>query len=160
MDSLTIVLTDTRLIDGWVAAANANGLSPEAIGQEFLTTQGRSYADLYRVGIITGAAFVSRFTPAEYGAILAAAATNPEVQGLLDQLFDSHNVALDDPRLEPGLALLVSEGLLDAARPAEILFYARPFPQANDTTDPVVDDDTTDLLVDDDIALLPDGGDV
>ena len=130
--TLTITLTDTRLIDGWVAAANANGLSPEAIGQEFLTTQGRSYADLYRVGVITGAAFVSRFTPAEYGAILTAAATNPEVQGLLDQLFDSPNVAMDDPRLEPGLALLVSEGLLDAARPAEILAYVRPEPEVTE----------------------------
>jgi hypothetical protein len=132
LSSLTITLTDTRLIDGWVAAANANGLSPEAIVQEFLTTQGRSYADLYRVGIITGSAFVSRFTPAEYGAILTAAATNPEVQGLLDQLFDSPNVALDDPRLEPGLALLVSEGLLDAARPAEILAYVRPEPEVTE----------------------------
>jgi hypothetical protein len=132
LSSLTITLTDTRLIDGWVAAANANGLSPEAIVQEFLTTQGRSYADLYRVGIITGAAFVARFTPAEYGAILTAAATNPEVQGLLDQLFDSPNVALDDPRLEPGLALLVSEGLLDAARPAEILAYVRPEPEVTE----------------------------
>ena len=130
--TLTITLTDTRLIDGWVAAANANGLSPEAISQEFLTTQGRSYADLYRVGIVTGAAFVSRFTPAEYGDILTAAATNPEVQGLLDQLFDSPNVALDDPRLEPGLALLVSEGLLDAARPAEILAYVRPEPEVTE----------------------------
>jgi len=128
LDSLTITLTDTRLIDGWVAAANANGLSPEAIGQEFLATQGRSYVDLYRVGIITGAAFVARFTPAEYGDILTAAATNPEVQGLLDQLLDSPNVALDDPRLKPGLALLVSEDLLDAARPAEILAYVRPEP--------------------------------
>jgi hypothetical protein len=129
LSSLTITLTDTRLIDGWVAAANANGLSPEAIVQEFLTTQGRSYADLYRVGIITGSAFVSRFTPAEYGAILTAAATNPEVQGLLDQLFDSPNVAMDDPRLAPGLDLLVQVGLLDAARPAEILSYVRPEPE-------------------------------
>jgi len=128
LSTLTITLTDARLIDGWVAAANANGYTPEAIPEEFLQQQGKSYADLYRVGIITGAAFVSRFTPAEYGAILTAAATNPEVQGLLDQLFDSPNVALDDPRLEPGLALLVSEDLLDAARPAEILAYVRPEP--------------------------------
>ena len=132
LSTLTITLTDTRLIDGWVAAANANGLSPEALALEFLETQDRSYADLNAVGVITGAAFVARFTPAEYGDILTAAATNPEVQGLLDQLFDSPNVALDDPRLEPGLALLVSEGLLDAARPAEILAYVRPEPEVTE----------------------------
>ena len=57
---------------------------------------------------------------------MTAAATNSEVQDLLDQVLDSPTVALDDPRLEPGLALLVDLGLLDASRPEEILFYARP----------------------------------
>jgi hypothetical protein len=129
LSTLTITLTDTRLIDGWVAAANANGLSPEALALEFLENQGRSYADLNKVAVITGAAFVARFTPAEYGAILAAAEQNAEVAGLLEQLYASPNVAMDDPRLAPGLALLVSEGLLDAARPAEILGYVRPEPE-------------------------------
>lgn len=129
LSTLTITLTDTRLIDGWVSAANANGYTPEALALEFLEQQGRSYADLNRVGIVTGAAFVARFTPAEYGAILTASETNENVAILLQQLFDSPNVAMDDPRLEPGLALLVSEGLLDAARPAEILSYVRPEPE-------------------------------
>jgi hypothetical protein len=139
LSSLTVTLTDTRLIDGWVEAANRNNTTPSVIAQEFLTTQGRSYADLFRVGIITGAAFVSRFTPSEYGDILAAATPPPDateeqiaaaaqVQALLDQLFESPNVALDDPRLAPGLALLVSMNLLDATRPAEILSYVRPEP--------------------------------
>lgn len=129
LDTLTITLTDTRLIDGWVAAANANGTTPEALALEFLENQGRSYADLNRVGVVTGAAFVARFTPSEYGAILAAAQDNAEVAALLQQLFDSPNVALDDPRLAPGLALLVAEELLDADRPAEILSYVRPEPE-------------------------------
>ena len=132
LSSLTITLTDTRLIDGWVAAANANGLSLEALVLEFLNNQGRSYADLNKVGVITGAAFVARFTPAEYGAILAAAEQSAEVAGLLEQLYASPNVAMDDPRLAPGLALLVSEGLLDAARPAEILAYVRPEPEVTE----------------------------
>ncbi|MFZ9326302.1 MAG: hypothetical protein ACO24H_02435, partial [Polynucleobacter sp.] len=191
---LTITLTDPRLIDGWVEAANRNGTTPEAIAGGFLENQGRSYADLFGVGVITGAAFVARFTPAEYGTILAAAevvavpepipgvptaeeqqayddmvaayallenptlddtnmyesvvasyaaATAPTnqadidaaqaanavaepVKALLDQLFASPNVVLDDPRLQPGLDLLVQVGLLDAGRPAEILSYVRP----------------------------------
>lgn len=143
MNTLTVTLTDTRLIDGWVAAANANGLSPEALALDFLTTQGRTYADLNKIGIITGAAFVARFTPSEYGAILVAATPAPDatedeiaaaaqVQGLLDQLYASPQVAMDDPRLAPGLDLLVSLGLLDASRPAEILAYVRPEPEVTE----------------------------
>lgn len=132
LDTLTVTLTNTRLIDGWVAAANRNGTTPEALALEFLEQQGRSYADLNKVGIVIGAAFVARFTPSEYGAILAAAQDNADVAALLQQLFDSPNVALDDPRLAPGLALLVSEGLLDADRPAEILSYVRPEPEVEE----------------------------
>ena len=132
LSSLTITLTDTRLIDGWVAAANANGLSPEALALDFLTTQGRTYADLNKVGIITGVAFVARFTPTEYGAILAAAEQNAEVAALLQQLFDSPQVALDDPRLAPGLELLAQAGLLDAGRPAELVSYTRPEPEVTE----------------------------
>ena len=194
LSSLTIALTDTRLIDGWVEAANRNNTTPEAIAEKFLTNQGRSYADLFGVGVITSAAFVARFTPTEYGAILAAAEIvevpepipgvpteeeqqvyddmvaayalleNPTsdetsmyesvvasyaaaiattnqadidaaqaanvaaepIKALLDQLFASPNVALDDPRLAPGLQLLVSAGLIAAERVAELLAYERP----------------------------------
>lgn len=143
LDSLTITLTDTRLIDGWVAAANANGYTPEALALEFLEQQGRSYADLNKVGVITGAAFVARFTPSEYGAILVATTPPPDatedeiaaaaqVQALLDQLYASPQVAMDDPRLAPGLDLLVQAGLLDASRPAEILTYVRPEPEVTE----------------------------
>ena len=150
LSDLTITLTDTRLIDGWVAAANANGLTPDALALEFLQNQGRSYADLNKVGIVTGAAFVARFTPTEYGAILAAATPAPDateediaaagqVQALLDELYASPQIALDDPRLAPGLDLLVSLDLLDAARPTEILTYTRPEPEIEE--DPL-DNDT------------------
>ena len=139
MNTLTVTLTDTRLIDGWVAAANSNGYAPEELALEFLQQQGKSYADLNKIGIITSAAFISRFTPAEYGAILAAAEPDPDaaedaaaissqVQQLLNELFNEPTVTLDDPRLMPGLQLLVSAGLLDAERPAEILSYDRPEP--------------------------------
>jgi hypothetical protein len=145
LDSLTITLTDTRLIDGWVAAANANGYTPEALALEFLQQQGRSYADLNKVGVITSASLMARFTPTEYGTILAATvapddATEEQitaaaqVQALLSQLMDAQTVYLDDPELERGLALLVAAGLLDPSRPAEIAAYDRPEPLVNDTS--------------------------
>ena len=129
MDTLTITLTNARQIDGYITAANGAGMSPEALALEFISRQGARYANDFRIGVITGAAFIARFTPAEYGAILTASETNEAVAGLIAELTASPNVALDDPRLAPGLALLVSEGLLDAARPAVILAYERPTPE-------------------------------
>jgi len=139
MNTLTVTLTDTRLIDGWVAAANANGYTPEDLALEFLQQQGKSYADLNKIGIITGAAFMARFTPAEYGAILVAAQPDPDatednaavaaqIQQLLAELFAASMITLNDSRVLHGLQLLVSAGLLDAERPAEILSYDRPEP--------------------------------
>lgn len=140
MNTLTVTLTDTRLIDGWVAAANANGYTPEDLALEFLQQQGKSYADLNKIGIITGAAFMARFTPAEYGVILAAAQPDPDatedeaavaaqIQQLLAELFAAPTITLSDSRVLHGLQLLVSAGLLDAERPAEILSYDRPEPE-------------------------------
>ena len=205
MDTLSLTLTNTRVIDGIIYAANSAGISPEAYAEWLLTQDGHRFADANNYGVITSAAFVARFTPTEYGNILAAAgntvevpdpipgvptaeqqqayddmvaayallenptlddtnmyqavlasyaaATAPtnqaeidaaeaqnaeanEIKALLDGLFSAPLVPLDDQRVVGGLQLLVSRGLLDAARPAEILFYARPFPQVNDTTDP------------------------
>ena len=198
MNTLSLTVTNPRHIDGFIIAANGAGMTPEALLSEFVAQQGARYANDFRVGIITGAAFVARFTPQEYGAILAYAgaiqhvpdpvyqvptaeeqqmyddavaayallenpteedtmtyqsmvntynaiintvtnqaeidaivATNePHIQvaELLNMLFDTSDVHLDDPRLAPGLNLLVSLGLLDAARPEQILFYERPQP--------------------------------
>jgi hypothetical protein len=60
-------------VDGFIEAANRNSTTPEALALEFLEQQGKSYADLFRIGVITSAAFIARFTPEEYAAILAAA---------------------------------------------------------------------------------------
>ena len=132
MDTLTVTLANKRLVDGFIRAANGAGLPAADLALEFLEAQGARYADDFRIGVITGAAFIARFTPAEYGAILTASETNETVAGLIAELTASPNVALDDPRLAPGLALLVSEGLLDAARPAEILAYERPTPEVTE----------------------------
>lgn len=126
LPSLTITIADPRIIDGWVEAANRNGTTPEAIAAEFLTTQGTSYAELFKIGVITSAAFIRRFTATEYGAILAAAEESPEVAALVDGLTASPNVALNDPRLEPGLQQLAAAGLIAEERIPELLAYTRP----------------------------------
>ena len=127
MNSITITLPD-RAYDGLVEAGNRNGLTAEAIAAELLTNQGNSYAELFRLSVITSAAFMARFTPAEYTAIMSAAETNAEVAGLIDQLTASPHVSFSDPRVEPGLALLVAEGLLAPERTTELLAYDRPEP--------------------------------
>lgn len=128
LPSLTITITDPRIIDGWVEAANRNGTTPEAIAAEFLTTQGNSYADLFKVGVITSAAFIRRFTATEYATILASAEQSPEVAALVDELTASPNVALHDPRLGPGLQQLAAAGLIASERIPELLSYTRPEP--------------------------------
>jgi hypothetical protein len=127
--SLTITLTHPRFVDGFVEAGNRNGTTAEAIALEFLEAQGKSYADLFGVGVITSAAFIARFTPEEYAGILAAAETDATVAGLLATLLAEPLVNFDDPRLEPGLQTLVTAELLTAERLPELLSYERPVVQ-------------------------------
>ena len=198
MTTISLTLTDSQY-DGYVIAANGAGMTPQALIEQLVSQQGSRYINDFKVGIITGAAFVARFTPQEYGDILAyagaiqpvpdpvyqvptaeeqqmyddavaayallenpteedtmmyqsmvntynsiintvtnqaeidaiVAANEPreQVAELLNLLFATSDVYLDDPRLTSGLALLVSLALLDAARPAEIVAYERPTPE-------------------------------
>ena len=125
---LTITLSDSRLIDGWVEAANRNSTTPEQLALEFLKHQGRIYADLSRIGLITSSAFIHRLTAAEYVTILAAAGQSPQVAALVDELTSAPTVALDDPRLESGLQALAAAGLIAAERIPALLAYNRPEP--------------------------------
>jgi len=126
LPSLTITITDPHIIDGWVEAANRNGTTPQAIAGEFLAQQGNSYAELFKIGVITSAAFMARFTPAEYGAIVGAAQGSPEIAALVAELTATPNVALNDLRLQEGLEQLVAAELIDEARVAELVAYDRP----------------------------------
>ena len=195
MNSISLTITDIRVIDGLVYAANSAGLSPQAYAELLVTREGRRYAEKNLYGVITGSAFVRRFTPAEYTAIVTAsenfttvpeaiggvptaqeqsdydaavatysaiqspteadtttyeaavaayeAASTPDnqaeidaaelqntqaqaVANVLNELTSEARVAMDDPRVQPGLDLLVSLGLLDASRPAELTAYDRP----------------------------------
>ena len=127
MDTLSLALTNTRVIDGLIFAANSAGMTPEAYAEWLLTKDGHRFADANSYGVVTSAGFFARFTPTEYADVLAASVDN-EIKALLDELTAAERVALDDQRVADGLALLVSRELLGAERPAEITAYERPFP--------------------------------
>ena len=132
MDTLSLTLTNTRVIDGLIFAANSAGKTPEAYAEWLLGQDGDRFADANDYGVVTSAGFFARFTPAEYADVLAASeaqnATANAVKTLADELTAAERVALDDQRVTDGLALLVSMELLAASRPAEITAYERPFP--------------------------------
>jgi len=128
MDTLSLTLTNTRVIDGLIFAANSAGMTPEAYAEWLLTKDGHRFADANSYGVVTSAGFFARFTPTEYANVLAASVDN-EIKALLDELTAAERVALDDQRVTDGLALLVSRELLGAERPAEITAYERPFPR-------------------------------
>ena len=72
MDTLSLTLTNTRVIDGLIFAANSAKLSPEAYAEWLLTQDGHRFADANSYGIVTSAGFFARFTPTEYADVLAA----------------------------------------------------------------------------------------
>lgn len=125
-NSLTITLTDTHAIDGWVEAANRNGSTPELIAAELLNQHGTNYAELFDIGIITSASFMARFTPDEYRTIMMSMGQSQEIAGLVSDLTSTPKIYLNDPRLIFGLQKLVDAGLLNADRIPQLLYYARP----------------------------------
>jgi hypothetical protein len=79
MDTLSLTLTNTRVIDGLIFAANSAGMTPEAYAERLLTTEGHRFADANSYGVVTSAGFFARFTPAEYADVLAASVDTVEV---------------------------------------------------------------------------------
>ena len=124
---MNITLSEQAL-DGLIEAGNRNGSTAEVIAAELLENQGRQYAELFRIGVITSAAFVVRFTPEEYTAIVAAAEGHPDVAGYIAELVNRPYVPLTDPRLRPAVEALAAAGLIAADRVDAIVAYERPVP--------------------------------
>ena len=72
MDTLSLTLTNTRVIDGLIFAANSAGMTPEGYAEWLLTKDGHRFADANSYGVVTSAGFFARFTPTEYANVLAA----------------------------------------------------------------------------------------
>jgi hypothetical protein len=130
MADITVVITDPLVVDGLIEGANRNGTTAEDIALSVLARQGQMYAELYSVGITTSAAFMARFTPAEYAAVMSAAQTPGDVQDQLNLLISEPTLNYHDPRVAAGLDTLVVAGLLTAQRAEELLTYDRPTPAA------------------------------
>ena len=128
MTEIIVVITDPLVVDGLIEGANRNGTTAEDIALSVLARQGQMYAELYSVGITTSAAFMARFTPAEYAAIMSAAQAPGEVQDQLNLLISEPTINHYDPRLVAGLDTLVLADLLTAERAVELLGYERPVP--------------------------------
>lgn len=117
-----------RYVDGWVAAANASGVSVEEFVLDYLKMQGKNFAHNYHIGTFPTSAFILRVRPQEYDKIVEAAQSDPNVAGLLAELSKEPHAAIDDPRLGPGLDYLIAIGLIAPERKAELLAYERPEP--------------------------------
>ena len=128
MTTISFTVTDPRAVDGLIEGANRNDTTAEAIATEIVSRQGRMYADLFHVASITSAAFIARFTPPEYAAIMAAAETMPEVKAEIDTLVAEPMVNFYDSRVLAGLQQLEAAGLIDAARIPVLMAYDRPIP--------------------------------
>lgn len=136
IDTLTFTLTDKRSIDGIVSVVNRQNVgrtadewvTPEQFWSEQAGELAKKFANDEKVGVITSAAFVGRFTPLEYSGIIAAADTDPDVDALVSEVMGNAYIYLDDPRLSPGLDLLEAKQLIDTGRKAQILSYDRPEP--------------------------------
>ena len=125
--NLSVTLSERAML-ALQEAASRNQITPEALASELVQSQGIAYAAIFKIGVMTSAAFVRRFSVSEYAGILAAAEQNPQVAELVMLLLETPYVALDDARLEPGLQLLAAGGLLAPERVAELLDYGVPAP--------------------------------
>lgn len=135
-------------------AARRNQLTPEAIASEVVEQSGIQYATIYKIGVITSAAFVLRIYAAEYSAILSAAAQDSEVEKIVHDLLQSAYVVLDNPRLIAGINLLVSKGLLAPERVAELLHFE--LPQEPPPPPPVVEPEPS-IIEDTEFRVEPEG---
>ena len=99
MDTLSLTLTNTRVIDGLIFAANSVGKTPEAYAEWVLDSDGYRYADANSYGVVTSAGFFARFTPAEYAAVLAASVNTVEVPEKIggmptEEQYDAYQAAV------------------------------------------------------------------
>jgi hypothetical protein len=82
--------------------------------------------DRYRTDAIRPQAFIRRFPPAKYAAIVEAAEASPELADYLERLDDAPYVWLGSPETQGGIAALVALGLLTQGEADDVLFIALP----------------------------------
>jgi len=130
MDTLSLTLTNTRVIDGLIFAANSAKLSPEAYAEWLLTKDGHRFADANSYGVVTSAGFFARFTPTEYANVLAASVDTvvvpepiggvptEEQQQAYDEAVLTYSL-LENPTAEETAAYEAAVAIYEAASTAE-----------------------------------------
>jgi hypothetical protein len=130
MDTLSLTLTNTRVIDGLIFAANSAGMTPEAYAEWLLTKDGHRFADANSYGIVTSAGFFARFTPTEYADVLAASVDTvvvpepigglptPEQQQMYDEAVLAYSL-LENPTAEDTAMYEAMVASYEAASTAE-----------------------------------------
>jgi hypothetical protein len=154
---IIITVNDTLKEQGIQAAANAyNKANPDQwiSAADYMSmvvnSAAVSYANQFKVGIVSSGEYVLRFTAAENDAITAAAATDPIVDSLLNRVKESAEVVLYSDEVVQGVGYLVAQGLLTRDRGIEILAYTvavdppepvepAPEPTPEPEPEPVVD---------------------
>lgn len=130
MDTLSVTLTNTRVIDGLIFAANSAGMTPEAYAERLLVTEGYRFADANNYGIVTSAGFFARFTPTEYADVLAASVNTVEVPEKIgglptEEQYDAYQAAvleysmIEDPTAEETATYEAALGAYELANTAE-----------------------------------------
>ncbi|WP_341232359.1 hypothetical protein [uncultured Methylophaga sp.] len=69
----------------------------------------------------TSLEYLDRFTQAEQESIVTATGQNVQLKLFYDRLLAATFIDLDDPRTEAGVDALISAGLIDASRKAQLL---------------------------------------
>jgi hypothetical protein len=130
MDTLSLTLTNTRVIDGLIFAANSAGMTPEAYAEWLLTKDGHRFADANSYGVVTSAGFFARFTPTEYANVLAASVDTvvvpepiggvptEEQQQAYDEAVLTYSL-LENPTAEETAAYEAAVAIYEAASTAE-----------------------------------------
>ena len=130
MDTLSLTLTNTRVIDGLIFAANSAGMTPEAYAEWLLAKDGHRFADANSYGVVTSAGFFARFTPTEYANVLAASVDTvvvpepiggvptPEQQQMYDDAVLAYSL-LENPTAEDTAMYEAMVASYEAASTAE-----------------------------------------
>lgn len=156
IETLSYTLTDKRLIDGIVSVVNRQNVgrtaeewvTPEQFWNEKVTELANRFANDEKIGVITSASFVGRFTPAEYASIIAASQSDEQVAALVGLVMGNPYITLSDPRMMPALNQLEEAGLIEVGRKEQIVAYERPEP----TEPPVLEEN--EMVTEPDAAMV------
>lgn len=126
--TITVTISDQLELAGIGAAAvSAGAVSSQAYFQQVCEAAAMSYRDQFAVDRITSSAFVMRFPTDAYSAILAAAPSDPVLDGFVQAVDAAPYVWLGAQQVIDGVNYCVPT-YITQAQADTILFYPVPEP--------------------------------